>query len=142
MNIQEVMTRDVTVVGPDTRIAEIARQMRDHDIGSIPVADNDRLVGMVTDRDIVIRALPDGKDPESMTAREVMSERVLYCFADQDVDEVLDNMADVHVRRLPVVDRDKNLVGIVSLGDLAARGPAPHAGTALHDIAESPADRA
>jgi CBS domain-containing protein len=140
MNISDVMTPDVKLVNPDTGLPEIARRMRDEDVGAMPVADQDRLVGMITDRDIVVRALADGRDPSKLTARDVMTDAVLYCYQDQSTKEVLDNMSDIHKRRLPVVDRDKKLVGIVSLGDLAADGPGKRAGEALKDIASSPPD--
>jgi CBS domain-containing protein len=136
MQIQDVMTADVSFVRPDTPILEIARKMREDDIGSTPVVDNDRLVGMVTDRDIVVRALADGGDVRSMTARDAMSPGVLYCFADETIEAVLENMGDQQIRRLPVVNRDKRLVGIVSLGDLALSGKRRAAGEALKDISQ------
>jgi CBS domain-containing protein len=139
MQIADLMTRHVTVVAPDARIPEIAREMRDSDLGAIPVAENDRLIGMVTDRDIVVRALPDGRDPSGVTARDVMTGGALYCFADQTAEDVLQNMSEVHVRRLPVVNRDKKLVGIVSLGDLAEEAPPAETGEALKGIARAAA---
>jgi CBS domain-containing protein len=138
MKISEIMTPEVELVAPDTKLSEIARKMRDDDVGSIPVAENDRLVGMVTDRDLVIRGLAQGRDPANMSAREVMSNPIYYCYDDQTIEEVLDNMGDVHVRRLAVIDRDKHLVGIVSLGDLSRAGPVQQAGEAMKSIAESP----
>lgn len=137
MKIADVMTTNVEVIGPGAKLPEMARRMRDEDIGILPVADDDHLLGVVTDRDIVTRGLADGRDPNSLAARDVMSDGVLYCFADQSTSEVLDNLADVHVRRLPVVDRDKRLVGIVSLGDLAAAGPLTKAGKALREIRQA-----
>lgn len=134
MLIREVMTRDVNTIAPDTTLEVAARHMRDRDIGSLPVGENDRLIGMVTDRDIVLNAVATPRDPTTTTAREVMSPKMLYCFDDQSVEEVLTNMADLQVRRMPVVNRDKRLVGIVSLGDLAKQGPAKNAGAALKDI--------
>ena len=139
MKIADVMTTNVEMIGPDAKLPEIARRMRDEDIGILPIADDDHMLGVVTDRDIVTRGLADGRDPNSISARDVMSDGVLYCFADQSTSEVLDNLADVHVRRLPVVDRDKRLVGIVSLGDLATAGPLTKAGTALREIREAAA---
>jgi CBS domain-containing protein len=130
------MTENVSVVGPDTRIPEVARLMRDEDIGSTPVVDNDRLIGMVTDRDIVTRVVGEDKDPRAVTAREAMSPNILYCFDDQTVEEVLENMGDNQVRRLPVVNRDKRLVGVVSLGDLA-KASAGKAGDALEEISQT-----
>jgi len=134
MLIKEVMTRDVDTIAPDTTLEVAARHMRDRDIGSLPVGENDKLVGMVTDRDIVLNAVATARDPTTTTAREVMSPKLLYCFEDQSVEDVLANMADVQVRRLPVLNREKRLVGIVSIGDLAKKSPAKQTGEALKDI--------
>jgi len=133
MQVSELMTADVCYVTPDTKLSELAQRMRDEDIGSIPVAENDRLIGMVTDRDIVIRALTDGVDPRECTARDVMSPKVLYCRASQTVEDVLENMGEQQVRRLPVVDDNKRLVGVVSLGDLS-HAAERKAGDALRDL--------
>lgn len=135
MQIRDVMTPSVVVLPPEAQLGEIARKMRDEDIGSVPIAENDRLVGMVTDRDIVIRGLTDGVDVSALRARTIMSPHILYCREDQTVEEVLENMADQQIRRLPVVDRDKRLVGMVSLGDLS-RAKARKAGDALKDISQ------
>jgi CBS domain-containing protein len=135
MQVKEVMTENVSVVEPDTQIPQIARKMRDEDIGSLPVVENERLVGMVTDRDIVVRAVAEGQDVRTATAREAMSPRILYCFDDQTVEEVLENMGEQQIRRLPVVDRDKRLVGVVSLGDLA-KSAKKKAGDALKEISQ------
>ena len=139
MNVGQVMTTRVSWVGPDFTVPEIARRMRAEDIGSLPVAHNDRLIGMVTDRDIVLRAVADGGDIERVTAKQVMSAEVLYCYEDETVVAVLKNMGDNQIRRLPVLDRDKRLVGVVSLGDLS-RAATQKAGGALKDISEKPAN--
>ena len=136
MNIQDVMTADVSFAAPDTSILEIARKMRDADIGSLPVVENDRLVGMVTDRDIVVRVVAEGGDVGTKTARDAMSPGVLYCFSDDSIEAVLENMGDQQIRRLPVVNRDKRLVGVVSLGDLALSGKWKAAGEALQEISQ------
>ena len=137
MLISEVMTREVDFVSPETTLSSVACRMRDRDIGSLPVGHNDRLVGMVTDRDIVLNAVASGLDPETTTVREVMSARVLYCFDDESAEDVLKNMGDVQVRRLPVFDRKKRrLVGIVSLGDLAKQEPSGETGRALKEISQ------
>jgi CBS domain-containing protein len=136
MNIKDVMTADVSFVGLDTPILEIARKMRDGDIGSTPVVEQERLVGMVTDRDIVVRVIAEGGDVRTKTARDAMSPGILYCFVDDTVEAVLDNMGDQQIRRLPVVDRDKRLVGVVSLGDLALSGKRKAAGEALQEISQ------
>jgi CBS domain-containing protein len=136
MKIQDVMTADVSFVGPDTPILEIARKMRDGDIGSTPVIENDRLAGIVTDRDIVVRVIAEGGDVRTKTARDAMSPGILYCYADDSVEAVLENMGGQQIRRLPVVDRDKRLVGVVSLGDLALSGKRKAAGEALQEISQ------
>ncbi len=136
MQIQDVMTADVSFVEPHTSILEIARKMRDGDIGSTPVVEDERLVGMVTDRDIVVRAIAEGGDVRNKTARDAMSPGVLYCFIDQTVESVLESMGDQQIRRLPVIDRDKRLVGVVSLGDLALSGRRKAAGEALQEISQ------
>ena len=135
MNVEKVMTTRVNWVTPDTTIPDIARCMRAENIGSLPVAENDRLVGVVTDRDIVLRAVTEGGDIDRVSARQVMSSEVLYCFADEPVADVLKNMGDNQVRRLPVLNRDKRLVGIVSLGDLS-RAATVQSGSALKEISE------
>ncbi len=121
MRVSEAMTREVRVASPGQSIRDVARMMAESDAGAMPVGDNDRLVGMITDRDIAIRAVGEGKGPDT-PVREVMStEQVLYCYEDEDLDHVAKNMSEQQVRRLPVVSRDKRLVGIVSLGNLAQK---------------------
>jgi len=112
------MTRDVRLIRPDQTIRDAAHLMAELDIGCLPVEDNDRMVGMITDRDIAVRAIAEGRGPDALV-RDVMSTEVKYCFDDQSIDEITQNMADLRLRRLPVVDRHKRLVGILSLGDLA-----------------------
>jgi CBS domain-containing protein len=118
MQVSEVMTRDVKVADPGMTIEQAARIMEEIDAGFLPVGENDRLVGTITDRDIAIRAVGRGMGPQTKVA-EVMSRDVKYCFEDEDITGVAANMADIQVRRLPVVNRDKRLVGVLSLGDLA-----------------------
>jgi len=119
MRVSEAMTREVRVASPGQSIRDVAKMMDECDAGSMPVGDNDRLVGMITDRDIAIRAVAQGKGPDT-PVRDVMStEKVLYCYEDEDLAHVAQNMAEQQVRRLPVVNREKRLVGIVSLGDMA-----------------------
>jgi CBS domain-containing protein len=136
MQIREIMSRDVELLGPDDTIQEAARRMRDEDIGSLPVAENDRLVGYVTDRDIVVRGLADARGADQKV-REVMTERVLYCFDDERVEDVAANMAKNQVRRLPVLTREKRLVGIVALGDIATKAGEEPAEDALEGISRS-----
>ena len=133
MRVGECMTREVRMTSPDATIREAAKMMASIDAGVLPVADKDRLVGMITDRDIAVRGIAEGKGPDAKI-REVMSKEVKYCFDDEDIEHVLDNMGDLQVRRLPVLNRDKRLVGIVSLGDLAANGGTEEAGEALGHI--------
>ena len=119
MRVSEAMTREVRVANPGQSIREVAQIMAEIDAGSMPVGDNDRLVGMITDRDIAIRAVAQGKGPDT-PVREVMSDsKVLYCYEDEELDHVAKNMSQQQVRRLPVVNREKRLVGIVSFGNLA-----------------------
>ncbi len=136
MRIADAMTRDVKVAHPSQTILDAARMMADADIGSLPVADKDHLIGLVTDRDIVIRAVAAGKPPETRLM-EILSPEVKYCFEDDDVEDVARNMGDLQIRRLPVVNQDKRLVGIISLGDIAVSADAPEtAGKALTEISE------
>ena len=118
MQINELMTRHVEVVHPEATLREAAQKMAALDVGPLPVCKGDELVGMVTDRDITIRAVAEGKGPDT-EVRDVMSGEVIYCFEDDDLDSVATRMSDRKVRRLPVLNRDKRLVGIVSLGDLS-----------------------
>lgn len=116
--INQVMTPDIVIARPEQTIADAARLMAKADIGSLPVGDDDRLVGMLTDRDIVIRAVAQGL-PADTPVRDVMTATIRYCYDDQDVAEVARNMAELGVRRLPVVDRDKRIVGFVALSNIA-----------------------
>ncbi len=118
MKVADVMTRSVQLAEPGQSISSVARQMADSDAGFIPVRENDRLVGMITDRDIAVRAVAAGKGPDT-PVREVMTPEVRYCYEDEPLGKVAKNMAEVKVRRLPVMDRDKRLVGVVTLGDIA-----------------------
>jgi CBS domain-containing protein len=119
MKVRDCMSHDVLVASPRQTIAEAAGMMSQCDAGVLPVGENDRLVGMITDRDIVIRAVARNLGPTT-AIREVMSnDQVLYCFDDDDVADVAENLAEQQVRRLPVLNRDKRLVGIISLGDIA-----------------------
>jgi len=135
MLICEAMTRDVRTVRPDQSIQEAARLMSECDFGSLPVSENDRLVGMVTDRDIAVRAVAAGKLPDAQV-REIMSEDVKYCFEDEEIDSVAANMADVQLHRLVVLNKDKRLVGIVALADIAQCEGVVPAGTAVCGISE------
>ncbi|TIP28823.1 MAG: CBS domain-containing protein [Mesorhizobium sp.] len=135
MKVGNCMTKNVQIANPEQSIREVAEIMGRLDAGVMPVGDHDRLVGMITDRDIAIRGVASGKGPDTKV-RDVMSPEVKYCFDDEDVEHVLENMGDLQVRRLPVLNRDKRLVGIVSLSDLATKGEAAEAGEALSDISK------
>lgn len=120
MNVNSVMTKGAECASPSTSLQEAARKMKTLDVGSLPVCgDGDRLVGVLTDRDIAVRAVAEGLDAKTTQAKDVMTPDVVYCFEDQDVRDAAKLMQDRQVRRLVVLDRDKRLVGIVSLGDLA-----------------------
>jgi len=120
MQVHEIMTRGVECVRPDASVQEAAERMRDLDVGPLPVCgDDDRLVGVITDRDITVRATAEGEHPWTTHVREIMTPEVIYCFEDQDVAEAACIMKEKQVRRLIVLNRDKRMVGIVSLGDLA-----------------------
>jgi CBS domain-containing protein len=121
MKVKDVMHRGAEWVEPHTPITEIARIMRDDDIGAVPVGANDRLVGMVTDRDIVVRGLTANRDCREVTAEDVMSKPIIYARADEDVEDALHIMEKNHIRRLPVIDENKRLVGMLSLGDISAK---------------------
>ena len=133
MRVSEAMSRDVRIASPEQTICEAARMMGEIDAGVLPVGEKDRLVGIITDRDIAVRAVAEDKPP-STKVRDVMSREVLYCYDDQVIDEVATNMGDEQVRRMPVVNRDKRLVGIVSLSDVAQTGNATTTGRAIADI--------
>jgi len=119
MQLRDVMTTGVQLTDPNTSLKDAAIAMRDGDFGLLPVGENDRLVGAITDRDITVRAVAAGRDPATTTVRDAMSEGIAYGFEDQSVEEGADIMRRHQIRRLPVLNRDKRLVGILALGDLA-----------------------
>lgn len=136
MKAADVMSRKVRLVSPDDTLQHAASAMAEIDAGALPVADGDGLVGMLTDRDIVVRGVAQGIDPQAKVS-EAMSDEVLYCFEDEDVEQVCRNLADQQIRRLPVMDRNKRLVGILSLGDLATEGTGYGTDDALADISRA-----
>jgi CBS domain-containing protein len=119
MQLKDVMTRHVATARPDNTIAEAAEKMRSLDIGPLPVTEGAKVVGVLTDRDITTRAVAEGRDPRSTRVGDIMTRDVFFCFEDQDVKEAATLMSDLQVRRLLILDRESNLAGIVSLGDLA-----------------------
>ena len=135
MELREVMTRDVEVVASDAPLRDAAAKMKQLDIGMIPVCDGDRLLGMLSDRDITVRATAEGKDPTKTKVSEIMSTEIVYCLEDQEVEEAVSLMEARQIRRLPVLNQDKRLVGIVSLGDIAVHvGDRELAGETLQEI--------
>jgi CBS domain-containing protein len=135
VEIGKIMHRDVEILGPDQTIGDAATAMKTLDVGVLPVGEHDKLVGMITDRDVAICGIAEGRGPDAKL-RGVMSHEVRYCFEDEEVDHVAANMAELQVRRLPVVNRDKRLVGIVSLSDLAMKASLPKTAEALRGISQ------
>jgi predicted transcriptional regulator len=121
MIVKEVMSSHVEWLSPDTAITEVARMMRDKEIGCTPVGENDRLIGMITDRDITCRPVASGDDLKKVTARDVMSKGMFFCFEDEGIDKAIKLMQQKEVRHLTVLNRQKRMVGLVSLGDLALK---------------------
>ena len=137
MKVNEIITHDPEVIRPETALIEAAQKMKSRDIGMLPVCDGDRLVGVITDRDIAVRGVAQGYDPKTARVQEVMTPEVIYCFDDEDVKDVAKKMEEKQVRRLPVLNRENRLVGIVSLGDLAVRtGKEKLAGEVLERVSE------
>jgi CBS domain-containing protein len=133
MRVAEVMSRNVQLASPDDKLQDVAKRMVSDDVGFMPVGDKDRLVGTITDRDIVARAVAEGRDGKCKV-RDVMSTDIKYCYDDEEVDHVIRNLGDLQLRRLPVVNREKRLVGVVSLADAARKVDPAGAGTGLSEI--------
>ena len=135
MRVIQAMTRDVHLASPDDTLRDAATKMAQADIGFLPVRENDRLVGAITDRDMVVRALADGRDGATHV-RDVMTKGVKYCFEDEDIDHVIANMGENKVRRLPVMNRAKRLVGVLSLADVALGYEPEAVGESLAGVVE------
>ena len=135
MQVGDLMN-PVETLSPDATVQQAAQRMRELDIGSLPVCDGERLVGMLTDRDITIRATAEGKSPSECRVRDAMSQGVDYCFADADVEEAAQLMETRQIRRLPILDRNKKLVGIVALGDLARQTSERRSGNVLEGVSQ------
>ena len=135
-NIREVMTSNPSTIEPDKNVVEAARIMKQEDAGVVPVTENGRLTGMVTDRDIAIRVVAEGKDPQSTTVREVASTNLVTIDPQQDLDEALRLMAKHQVRRLPVVEEDGRLVGLVAQADVAREGDDTQTGQVVQEISD------
>lgn len=137
MKLREIMTREVEIAQPDDSLQSVAKKMRDRDIGFLPVCDGEVVLGVLSDRDITIRALADGMDANIMLARDLMTTPAISCFEDQDVREAAKIMEEKQIRRLVVLSRDgKSLVGVISLGDLARNGTANLSGKVLQKVSE------
>jgi CBS domain-containing protein len=136
MKVHEIMSSSPRCVRPDNTLVEAAGAMRHYDIGALPVCEGEQLVGMITDRDLVIRALADGRDPNNTEVREVMSAGVVTVFADQDVEAAVQLMEEKQLRRLVVLNREKRLVGILSLGDIAVSSSPAFSGIALKEVSQ------
>lgn len=137
MQVKDIMSHEVEVIRPDTSVKEAAEKMSQLDIGPLPVCDGEHLIGIVTDRDITVRAVAKGCDPKITPVSDIMTSEVVYCFDDQDLHTAARMMEHRQIRRLPVLNRGKRLVGIISLGDLALHSDnKTMAGEALHDISE------
>lgn len=137
MLISDYMTKSVVLGNPNITLREAAQRMRGGDFGILPVAENDRLVGMLSDRDITVRAVAEGKDPKQALVRDYMTKNVYYCYEDETDEEVMKSLGNLQVRRLPVLNRQKRLVGILSLGDLALKNvPTTKVEEALSGICE------
>jgi CBS domain-containing protein len=135
MKVRDCMTHNVRLVSPDDTVQAAATMMKEIDAGVLPVGEDDRLVGMITDRDIAIRAVADGRGPQT-PVREAMTREVRWVFEDEDLAEASDKMCEAKVRRLPVLSRDKRMVGIVSLGDLAMSDSGSYGAHALEGVSE------
>jgi len=134
IEVSQVMTWDVRLVDPGTTLKDAAAMMRDGDFGSVPVGENDRLVGIVTDRDIICRGIADGADCNGLTARDVMSKPIIYCRADDELDHALRIMEKNRIRRLPVIDENKRLAGMLALGDISEIGGQDMAGEVMRSV--------
>ena len=136
MQVSQILSRNVETIRPDLPVREAAQRMRSLDVGSLPVCDGRRLLGMVTDRDITVRVVADGRDAAHTPIQDAMTPDVVFCFEDDDVQKAADLMEQHQVRRLPVLDRDRQLVGILALGDLATTGRDKLSGEALEQISQ------
>lgn len=119
MKVKDAMHKDANWCDPEKPISEVAKLMKDEDIGSVPIGENDRLIGMVTDRDLTIRAVAEGRDPKKTKARDIMSKGIIYCTENQNIEDAVHLMEEKKLRRLPVINDNKRLVGMLSLGDIS-----------------------
>ena len=136
MKLREIMSDHVEVIHPDDSLQTAAEKMRDRDIGFLPVCDGDRLIGVLTDRDLITRALADGLEAKAILGRDLVTSPAIYCFDDQSVEEAAKLMHDNQIRRLVVLSRDKQMVGVISLGDLAMTASDKLTGDVLQSVSE------
>lgn len=136
MKAKDIMTPEVKTINQEKTVYEAAQLMADHNIGSLPVSDNGNITGIVTDRDIVIRSTSKGNDPKKIKVKEVMSPRVVTCYQDQDIEELAEKMEKFRVRRIPIIDSNENLVGIISVGDISIRYNQKRASKVLENVCE------
>ena len=134
MKVKDVMHKGVSWVQPDASLTAIAKIMKTEDIGAVPVGENDKLVGMVTDRDIICRGLGNGKTPEKLTAKDVMTKGITYCRENEEVDDAIRIMESKQIRRLPVIDIDKRMVGMLSIGDISHSLPQEMSGEVMRAV--------
>jgi CBS domain-containing protein len=142
MKLKEIMTRDVEIVHPDDSLYIAACKMRDRNIGFLPVCDGDRLIGVLSDRDVSVRALAEGVEPNNLVSGDFVSSPVIYCYEDQDVEEAARLMEEHQIRRLVILNRaNKRMVGVISLGDLALNGTRDLSGEVLQSVSEPMASK-
>lgn len=134
MKVEQAMHPCAQWIAPDVSLTQIAERMRENDVGALPVGENDRLIGMVTDRDIVVRGLDGRADPLQLTARDVMSKPIIYCNANEELEDAVTIMESKRIRRLPVIDKNRRMVGMLSLGDVAAKAPPSLSGETLRAV--------
>jgi CBS domain-containing protein len=134
MKISKIMSSGVEIISPDDTIQSAAAKMKEADVGFLPVGENDKLIGMLTDRDIALRAVAEGKNPATCKVREIMTDKVLYCREDDAVEDAATSMAEMQIRRVPIVNDEKRLVGVLSIGDIAFRHKASTAGKTLGSV--------
>jgi CBS domain-containing protein len=141
MKVHEIMTAHARCVAPDNTLVEAAGLMRQLDVGALPVCEHDRIAGMITDRDIVLRGVADALQSDTATVSQVMSQGAIFVYADQAIEEAAELMEEKQIRRLPVLNREKKMVGIVSLGDLAVNANPAFSGMALKEVSQTPEGR-
>jgi CBS domain-containing protein len=137
MKLKDIMTKEVEVVHPDQSLKDAAQKMRIRDIGFLPVSDGDRVLGVVTDRDIILRSTAEGTDPNTPIGKDFITTPVVYCFEDDDVEDAAKTMEEHQIRRVAILSRDDNrLVGVVSLGDIAKSGTKKTSAEVLQSVSE------